>query len=136
LGVVESLVRHTQRLAALIEGEAVSHLAEWRAAEDALYTDPDDPLTSRDLEGLSVQLTAAGWTVQGAHLVETTHTLHINEAVVERWFSPRVDSYASRLKAFLEDAQQIDVFHQVVRRCLMNRSISWRSVSGLLIARR
>jgi putative ATPase len=127
LVLVEALTRRTQRLSALVPD--FEHTATWRSAEDAVYSDPEDPLTRRDAGGLQAQVEAAGWRVEVREL-PCSHLLHITEAVLDRWFSDRPGSYGSRLCPHLTDLGPIE---RAARRALSGKTVTWSSTSLLLV---
>ena len=120
--MLESLPRHTQRLSALLEGPA-----GWAAAEDAIYTDPADPLTRWTTEDLTALLAQGGFTVSATPL-STTHSLHITQQTVSRWLSERPGSYASRLRTHLTDPAALSAALSAA----VGRTLPWRSEAVLL----
>ncbi len=132
--LVESLARRTQRLSALLPPEALPEgiHAAWVAAEEAVYADAADPLTRWDEVELRRLLEQAGLAVQTSEL-RTTHALHVTDAVVDRWFAPRPDSYASRLG--LDPASRAAV-ESALRRGLGGQTVPWASVSLRLLGER
>ena len=129
--LAESLARHTPRLSALTPGLDDALREAWQAAEDAVYTDVSDPLTRWSAEGLTALLTGAGFDAAAA-ITPTTHALYVSEAVVERWFTDRPGSYASRLSAHL-DAETLAAVHAAAGR-LVDQSLPWTSTAVLLTA--
>ncbi len=128
LVLLESLPRHTQRLSALLEGPP-----GWAAAEEAIYTDENDPLTRWTAEALVALLAEAGFTATATPLT-TTHSLHITEQTSARWLSDRPDSYASRLSAHLSPSDRAGVAAALT--AATGRTLAWRGVAVVLHARR
>jgi len=133
---VDALVRHTPRLSGLVRPGACDPtvLERWKAAEDALYTDPHDPLTRWTLDGLVDALPADRWEASGS-LVHTTHELAVTDAVVGRWFAHRPGSYADRLARWL-GAEDILAIRSAVTRSLRGRSVPWTGTAALVVATR
>ncbi len=133
---VETLVRHTPRLSSLVErpGAASSLLERWSAAEEALYTDPDDALTRWTAEGLARAMQGAGLEVE-TRTVSTRHDLAVTDAVVGRWFSSRTGSYADRLSQWLSSEDLLEARGMVLR-ALRGRTVPWMGQAVLLVGRR
>jgi putative ATPase len=130
LVVVEALARHTQRLSALVPTGALAdgvHDA-WAAAEEAVYTDPADPLTRHTADTLAQAVTDAGLPAT-ARLVPTRHTLQVTDAVLDRWLAPRSGGYRDRLSAHL-DATTLAAIDAAVRRRLGGRAVAWTGASA------
>jgi len=135
LVLVETLARRTQRLYALLSPHELPAelLRTWAAAEDAVYDDPQDPLTRWTGPALAAAVQAAGLRVQLTE-VPTTHALHVTSAVLDRWLSGRPDSWLGRLRQHLAP-DLCTAVAQSVRR-LDGRSVTWRGSSVLLVATR
>ena len=132
---VESLVRHTPRLSAMIHQDGLPDavLAKWAAAEEAIYTDPDGPLTRWTADALRDLLARhTGRTVTAA-TISTRHDLLVSEGVVQRWFAPRSGSYGDRLAAHL-GADTVLSIRTAVDRKLRGRTVGWCGTSVLLVA--
>ena len=132
---VETLVRHTPRLSALVETDSSDDpiLARWAVAEEALYTDSGDPLTRWDRGALEA-LFAGRDQVVSSSLVHTRHELAVTDAVVQRWFAQRSGSYADRLSRWLSADELLAVRTAVVR-CLRGRTVPWTGTGALLVVR-
>jgi len=131
LVLAESLARHTPRLSALTPTMDDALRAAWAGAEEVVYTDASDPLTRWSLDGLQALMVAAGFSVS-ASLKSTTHALYVTEAVVERWFTDRPGSYASRLAEHL-DADTLSAIQRAAQQ-LIDQTLPWNSTSALLVA--
>jgi len=132
---VESLVRHTPRLGQLIPQDALSEdtLQKWTAAEEAIYTDPDGPLTRWTADNLKTLLEQSLDCAVTTSLVATTHDLQVTEAVVQRWFGARSGSYGRRIAAIVGD-DTIATIRSAVDRKLRGRTLRWSGTSALLVA--
>ena len=133
---VESLVRHTPRLSALVPSDALPEgvHGRWVEAEEALYTDASDPLTRWTAPDLVAALDASGFSAE-VSLVHTQHDLTVTDAVVQRWFEARPDSYADRLRRWLEVETLTPVRGAVVR-VLQGQTVAWGGTAARLVARR
>lgn len=123
--LAESLARHTPRLSVMVDENALPEgvHARWCDAEEALYTDPVDPLTRWTAAALTAALEDAGWTVAAVSL-STHHELPVTEGVLGRWFAARPDSYAGRLQRWLSPAD-VEALRTVVGRKLGGQSLPW-----------
>ncbi|MEL6348263.1 MAG: AAA family ATPase [Myxococcota bacterium] len=121
----ESLARWTPRLSAAVRRLDEDIRSRWSASEEAVYTDDDDPLTRWTEKNLTSTLEDAGLTVSAARQ-ETRTTLFVSEAIIERWFAERPDSYANRLGLAPADLTAVEA---AVRRELLEQRVSWRTVT-------
>ncbi|MCB9760510.1 MAG: AAA family ATPase [Alphaproteobacteria bacterium] len=130
--LAEPLVRRTQRLSALV---LVRHLdpaahAEWAAAEDALYSDPTDPLTRHDADEIAHIAASAGFAVEAAPL-EGAHALQVTDAVLARWFSRQPGRYGARLAELL-GADAVNQIEAATAKALRGQPVRWSSTTLLL----
>jgi len=135
LVLVESLVRHTQRLSDLLDRSALpdGQHAAWAAAEEALYTDPDDALCRWEASSLEALVAQAGFEVE-ASFVDTEHTVQVSETVLARWFDERPGSYGQRLGARL-GVTVLPELRQALALGLRDQEVRWRGRSLRLIGR-
>ena len=131
--LAESLARHTPRLSRLTEGLDAGLRATWEAAEEAIYTDPEDALTRWTAEALAALLEGSGLAVTASTL-DTTHALHVTEGVLERWFAERPGSYRQRLASRL-GAEDLAAVRRAAR-SLAGRTLPWTATAALLVAER
>ena len=139
---VENLVRHTQRLSALVPASALGGSPElppralhaaWAAAEEAVYTDASDPLARWTPEALQALLEEAGYRVS-RDPVPTTHQLQVTEGVLDRWLAERPGSYLARLQAHLEDEALAAALPAALRRALTDRTLPWSARALRIVA--
>jgi putative ATPase len=135
LSLAERIPRHTQRLHALVDLSRLDpELAQRvRAAEEAIYTDPDDPLINWESADLVNAAKALGLP---AILVEEAESseVPITAATVDRWFEPSTSgrpSYGDRLGLHL-DADEIAAVRRLFRQQLVGQSVEWSSHSAFL----
>jgi putative ATPase len=140
ISLAESVAKHTQRLYALVDLTSLgAALAEKvKAAEEAIYADPDDPLVNWAEADLRAAFEAAGLadvTVEG---VETVAETCIAPALLDRWFTPAASgvrpAYVQRLAVTL-DADEAAAVEALYRRKLTGQAVPWRSVTAYLAAR-
>jgi putative ATPase len=132
--VVQTMARHTMRLASELS-EALGELGQrFAEAEDALYTDAADPRTAWDVADLEAALTDDGWQAT-VRPVATTHEVLVDGVVLERWFADREGSYGDRLRARLGE-EAVTQICKVANLRLRNRTLGWRSVAALVVAGR
>ncbi len=138
LCLAEPVPRRGQRLSALLPPEDLDPglAADWRAAEEALFHDPDDPATAWDGEDLVAELAAAGLSARLEYVVEA-RTLDVDAALIERWWggTPGRVSYRARLEARLP-ADRVEAIAAWSRRRWFRRRLRWQSTIARLVASR
>ena len=137
ISLAERVPRRTQRLYTLIDSCELDAglLARWRQAEEAIYTDPADPLVNWDEDDLRAALTAAGLSVRLQGESEQT-VMSITPATLQRWFTPAgagKPAYCERLATLLTDVE-IGRIRQLFERQLTGQSILWQTYTIFLTA--
>ncbi len=147
LSLAEPVPRETQRLYALVDLVRLdAGLAEKvRAAEEAIYTDPADPLVNWTAADLAALWEAAGLADVRVEPVETTADARIGPALLDRWFTAagaaagaavgERPSYVQRLAAAL-DADEIAAVERLYRGSLTGATVAWRSVTAYVVGRK
>ena len=133
--LVETLARRTQRLCELVpEGAAPPELLRvWARAEEAVYTDPGDPLLRWTAEGLADLLRAAGLEVRATSL-PSRQALAVTAATVGRWLEEREGSWFGRLRRHLPGPEARAVAAAVRR--LEGRTLPWAGEAVRLVGTR
>ena len=138
LALIEPLPWTTERIYNLASERAPEALLrEWKAAEEAIYDAPEDPLLNWRPEDLGTALEKMGMTVQCHPLAWTTQR-RITSAQTDRWFPKGAPagtkpSYAHRLLESLEEAK-VDQIEKIVREHLTDETVSWSSEAVLVEA--
>ena len=148
LSLAEVLPRRAQRLTALLDLDVLGTelAARVRSAEDAIYTDPADPMVNWDAEDLAEFGRAAGLESVQVESHQETAERRITPAELERWFaaeglvpSPAEgesgrSSYAERLLQAITPAElaQVQVLYE---RKLKGQIVPWASTTLYLVAR-
>jgi putative ATPase len=141
VSLAEPVPRHAQRLYALVDLASLGDmLAEKvRAAEEAIYADPDDPLVNWAEEDLRAAFAAVGLADVAVESQERLAETRITPAMLSRWFGAagRNDrpSYGQRLAAFLS-ADELAAVQALYERTLTGATVSWRSVTAYVVARK
>jgi putative ATPase len=141
ISLAELVPQHTQRLYALVDltplGGALAEKV--RAAEEAIYADPADPLVNWHEADLQAAFTAAGLSDVAVESQEALSETRITPAMLGRWFgsAARNDrpSYGERLAAFLS-ADELAAVQALYERTLTGAMVSWRSVTAYLVGKR
>jgi len=128
----QAIPRHTQRLYDLIEWGREAELRDKvAAAEEAIYTDPADPMTNWDQRDLMAALEAAGLTDIRLTVEEQTEERPITAAHLDRWFGAAAEdgrpSYRERLAAGGVTPDEMEKIERLFRNQLLNRAVVWRS---------
>ena len=134
LCIAQVVPRRGQRLYALVDWSSASEgLAEKvGAAEEAIYTDPNDPLVNWDAEDVEAALAAAGFADVHVEVAQQTTERQITAGHLERWFGVEEigdgrPSYRSRLQdAGLTDGE-VEAVEEVYTRQLQNETKTWKS---------
>jgi len=140
LSLAEVVPRHGQRLYQLVDlsslGEALSHRLV--AAEEAIYSNPDDPMVNWDAADLKAALRVAGLSDVQVQVETVTTQQHLGVEQLARWFGASPDrqrpSYAQHLRRYLSD----DEFTQaqaLFERQLRDQPVVWTSQVVYLTAR-
>ena len=137
ISLAERVPRRTQRLYALVDSRELDAglIARWRQAEEAIYTDPADPLVNWDEDDLRAALTAAGLSVRLQGESEQT-AMSITPATLQRWFTPTdvgKPAYCERLATLLTDIE-IGRIRQLFERQLTGQPILWQTYTVFLTA--
>ena len=132
ISLCETIPRHTQRLYALLDLSSLGDdLAERvKLAEEAIYSDANDPLVNWDSADLAVLLEQAGLQRVTAIAHHATSQVHLNAGRLNDWFAMDADrarpSYAHHLLRQLSTAE-LSVVRGVFERTLLNQTVSWRT---------
>ncbi len=130
LVLAQAIPRHIQRLYALIEwGRDAKLRDKVMAAEEAIYSDPADPMVNWDESDLSAALEAAGLSDVRMIVEEQTEERLITAAHLDRWFGGGAEdgrsSYRERLLAGgLTTAEAVKI-ERLFRAQLMEKSVKW-----------
>jgi len=141
LSLAEVVPRHGQRLHQLIDlsslGEALSHRLV--AAEEAIYSNPDDPMVNWDAADLKAALRVAGLSDVQAQVETVTAQQHLGAEHLTRWFGASPDrqrpTYAQHLRRYLSDEELTQV-QALFERQLHDQPAAWTSQVVYLTARR
>jgi putative ATPase len=134
------LPRCAQRLSALLDLDTLGTelAARVRSAEEAIYTDPADPMVNWDADDLAEFGRAAGLESIQVESHQETAERRITPAELERWFATEGESgrssYAERLLQAITPAElaQVQVLYE---RKLEGQVVPWASTTLYLVAR-
>jgi len=132
IALYESIPKHTQRIYRLIN--LLDEFGDrWMQAEEAIYANPDDPMTNWDIDDLKSGFEKVGLTVE-TEIERITTTMQISTALLNRWFSKSQTkpSYASHLAKFLTD-DEIAIAQQLLTSKLLNKTVNWTSSAAMII---
>ena len=132
--LAQRVPRRGQRLSAFLPRHAfdAETWARLRAAEEALFTDPSDPMTAWDVADLRAALEAAGFSVE-EELLTLNAEIRITRAHIRRWLdedNPR--SYIARIANHLS-GEAVQALRQALS-ALEGRQVTWRSVTVIITA--
>ncbi len=141
LSLAETVHRRSQRLHALLDPQQTppALAGRLRAAEEAIYDDPDDPLVAWTEDDLRAAFAASRLDDLAVETQETLGELQITRPLLARWFDPAPDgarpSYAQRLARTLS-AEEILQARAAFERALLGRAVSWRTVTAYVTGRK
>ncbi len=138
LVLAENVPADGQRLYDLVTPELDEGLvAEWRDAEEAVYTSGDDPRLAWHAEDLVGAIERLGAAVE-LDMIKTTREVRVTQPIFDRWWSAEGaadrPSYRSRLEAHLT-AEALDAIAAWSRRAWLDRTVRWSSATAILIIR-
>ncbi len=140
VSLAEPAPRHTQRLYALADLASLGNalVEKLRAAEEAIYAAPDDPLVDWDEANLREAFVAAGLADVVVQAQEAVVETRISPATLTRWFTAAAPgerpSYGQRLAALL-DPEEIAAVQLLYEQRLTGQTVPWRSVTAYVLAR-
>ncbi len=138
--LAESVPRHTQRLYRLVDLTALGADLAQRVveAEEAIYTQPDDPMVNWDEEDLRRAFAAAGLLTEVSVERERSE-MQVTPAVLTRWFTPAAAgeraSYVDWLRRRLDEAECAAV-EAIFRQQLSHRVVPWETTTAYVAARK
>jgi putative ATPase len=141
LSLAEVMPRHTQRLYRLadlkgLEDDLRERLA---AAEEAIYTDPEDPMVNWDAADLEAAFLATGMQDISVQMETVTTQQYVGAEQLARWFGTPAGrdrpSYAQHLRGHMSEAELSRV-QALFERQLRDQTVDWTSQVVYLTARK
>ncbi|MGQ9600085.1 MAG: AAA family ATPase [Anaerolineae bacterium] len=132
LSLVETIIRHSQRLYSLVDLSSLEEDLRWRVveAEEEVYAAATDPLVNWEAADLRRGLEAAGFEEIALHEEVWATEVLASPATLERWFSTGMErgrpSYAQHLlrRITTDELAQVQTLFQ---RQLAGRTLPWRT---------
>lgn len=142
LSLAEVVPRHSQRLSALVELDALAAdlAGRVKAAEETIYADPAHPMVSWDKEDLVAACLTARLEVVSAEIERETTERRVTPADLARWFAPDPPekggrtTYAGHLLKAMTPAELAEV-KAIYESELSNRTVSWETTVAYLVAK-
>ncbi|XGV95803.1 MAG: AAA family ATPase [Leptolyngbya sp. BL-A-14] len=135
--LAESIPQKAQRLYQLLDSSWLSTklYRKLTKAEEAIYTQPDDPMVNWHEQTLQTIFASAGFTVELQVEALTTEKL-ITAALIDRWFATASTqpSYAKHLSSQLSSTEMTNVRSAFNR--LVNQTVQWHSAIAFVHTRR
>jgi putative ATPase len=141
LALAEIVPHHTQRLYQLVDLAALPEalVKQTIAAEEAIYTNPADPMVNWTAPDLARFFAEVGLTNVEVIPENVTATWRINETQISRWFQREAagsrPSFAQHLLAAGLAGTDVDRLEKLFLQQLTNRMIEWHSVVGYVVRR-
>ena len=144
VSLAEAIPRHTQRIYDLVDSTLLDAdlTQRWVAAEEAIYTEPDDPMVNWEADDLVAAFETASFETVRVHAERRTTEVQISQALLARWF-PEDDvataeeqrrSYAQRLLTHLT-GEEVKEVQALLERQLRGQVVAWSSSVAYLSAR-
>jgi putative ATPase len=126
--LAESIPQSVQRLYKLISSPSLDQnlYNRWVMAEEAIYTNRDNPQVNWDANDLHDYFAMAGLTAEIQ--IEAWQTeLYLTQTTCDRWFAsdPQKPTYADYLAKFLA-ASEIQTLRQLFLTELINQTVNWQ----------
>ena len=141
LSLVEVIPRHIQRLYHLVDLSSLEEDLRQRlvAAEEAIYSDHDDPMVNWEATDLKAAFRVAGLSEVHTQVETVTVQRHISPEHLERWFSDGSErgrpTYAQHLRRHLS-ADELAQVQTIFEAQLRDQSVVWTSQMVYLAAHR
>lgn len=135
--LAETVPRYTQRLYRLLNPAKFAPELYQRLviAEEAIYARTSDPMVNWDSNDLQAVFETSSLVV-GIELEQPVTEVCITPTLLERWFTPGVNStYQDHLAAYLSETD-IALVHDQFIRSLLNQTVQWESTIAFVQARR
>lgn len=141
LSLVEVIPCHIQRLYRLVDLSSLDEAVRQRlvAAEEAIYSDHDDPMVNWEATDLKAAFRVAGLSEVYTQVETVTVQRHISPGHLERWFSAGSErerpTYAQHLRRHLS-ADELARVQTIFEVQLRDQSVAWTSQMVYLAAHR
>ena len=139
LALLETLSRQAQRLHALLAPDALPSALRQKLvdAEEAIYTDQQNPHVAWDTRALHHYLNEAGLKAVSLHCEEVFSQRPISPQQLTHWFDPgreKRPTYATYLSQYL-DADEVRTVHRAFEREIAHKTVPWSSSHITVTAR-
>lgn len=142
LVLAEVVPKHTQRLHKLVN---LSHLPadlveRIAAAEEAIYTNPNDPMVNWDTEDLRQIFKAAGLETIDITSQTTLADFRIDSGQLERWFAPESATGKATFAQHLLTGpvkitkKELSSIEHIFKQQLLKQVVPWQSTTAYLVA--
>ena len=139
LALLETLSRKAQRLHALLALDTLSSALRQKLidAEEAIYTDQQNPHVAWDTRALHRYLNEAGLEAVSLHCEEVFSQRPISPQQLAHWFDPggkKRPTYATYLSQYL-DADEVRTVCRAFEREIAHKTVPWSSTQITVTAR-
>ncbi|UCG00242.1 MAG: AAA family ATPase [Spirochaetaceae bacterium] len=137
VSLAEVVPSEGMRLSALLDlqTEDEAFLGKLAKAEQAVYTDADNPLVNWSVEHFCGIVENAGLSIMKRDIQRFGDRRTIRPEDIERWFAPQDGSYAARVSAFLSPSE-LQHLRRICEDQLSGREVAWHSTVLFLTARK
>lgn len=139
LALLETLSRQAQRLHALLAPNTLSSALRQKLvdAEEAIYTDQQNPHVAWDTRALHLYLNEAGLEAVSLHCEKVFSKRLISPQQLAHWFDPggeKRPTYATYLSQYL-DADEVRTVRRTFEREIAHKTVPWSSTQITVTAR-
>jgi len=139
IALAENIPRYSQRLGSLLPDTARTQDADWfrrlQAAEEKLYTRPDDDLLNWDEQDLLRAFQEAGLDKTTVEVLAFHREQRLTMQQLHRWFEPREDSYAGRLLQAGLSPEDVRQLQESLLALVSGRTVTWETKIAFLRCR-
>ncbi len=137
----ETVPKSSQRIYDLagFEGLDKGLVEKWKAAEEAIYEDSNDPMVNWTPDDLSTAFQRAGFSIPDFQIEKARMEILVTDSVISRWFPENVSSragrpsYGERLNSLLS-RKEMDRVKRHITEKLSGEKILWQSETVYLKA--
>lgn len=142
LVLAETVPRDTQRLHQLVDLSPLDAGLVERiiAAEESIYTNPDDPMVNWAVADLEAILAAAGFSNPDVVDESTAAQLRVGSGQIERWFAQAATderpTYGQHLLKAGIESTELEKLKGIFRSQLEDQVVNWQSTVAFVVVRK
>jgi len=125
--LAEIMPREGSRLSELLSGADADPqlLSRYRQAEEAIYTDSDNPLVNWSSSGLRILLEKSGFIIDLLEKREHRFEQNLSEKLINSWFDPESGGFGTRMRVHLRP-EEMKALKETALKRLSERKVQWK----------